>query len=157
MSKNRRNLSLDPDVEAILDDIGAGQSSASAYIEDLVRDAERDWRTAHQQLNDRGWRPVELLAACEVLNGWGLLSDYGRPASWLAIELADGQRLNDICRKWDVSPERWQAHIQRLADDELEARALACVAREFWRHNTRLERVLRREDGQLESPGMMDS
>jgi hypothetical protein len=143
MSKSRRNLSLDADVEAILDDISRGQSTASSYLEDLVRDAERDWRTALSHLRAAGWQDPELRAACDVLNGYLLGYEPGQPASWIGLELADAERLNATASvKHDIAPTRWTEVVGRVHVSEAEARCLLLVVREFWRMNPRLDRAL---------------
>lgn len=153
MSRTARSFRLEHDVEGILDEVAGGQSSATEYISKLIRDAERDWRSALDTLAAAGWRRAELRAALDALNGYGMVSEHGRPASWLAIELADAERLNGVCMQHDASPERWAAHVDRLGKHETEARALAALAREFWRHNPRVERAVDRVDAAHASGG----
>jgi hypothetical protein len=142
MPKETRRLSLDADVEAILEDISTGQGSASAYVSDLVRDAEREWRTANKHLRAAGWGELELCAAFDALNGWML----DQPPRWAAAELADAAKLNGLCEKWDVTPDRWTELCGRIEASADEARALVVLAREFWRFNPRVERLVNVSD-----------
>lgn len=141
--KARRNLTLDADVAEMLDRIGEGQGSASVYVEDLVRDAQRTWRCAHLHLTHVvGWTAQELCAACDVLNGYHLIADeVNLPPTHVAAELASAA---GICDKWEIDPARWAAAVARLATSEQEARALLAVVREFWRYNPAVEQALGR-------------
>jgi hypothetical protein len=129
---------LHTDVEAILAEIGA---DAARYLERLVRDADRDWRSALDFLRTAGWRAEELRAACAALNGDHLAYDPGQPASWIGAELLDA-RVTGLCAEHGVAPDRWADAVERVGEREHEARCLATVAREFWRMNPRFHRAL---------------
>jgi len=139
VSRRQRNVSLAPDAEHLLAEIGEGGSSASAYLSELVRDAERRWRRALALLRTAGWVEPELLAAFDALNGWGLVE---QPPTWAGQTMAD----TDPSR-WDVSPERWMELAGRVAGNEREAQAIVDLAAEFWRMNPRVERAVGRVDG----------
>jgi hypothetical protein len=140
--KPRKSMTLARDVQEILTDVATGPSSASAYVEALVRDAEHDWRTSLNHLREAGWDNAALCAACDVLNGYHLAYDPGRPATWAAMELQDAQALNGICAKWDLDPAEWTSKIIQVRGHELLARALLTLVREFWRHNARVDRAI---------------
>ena len=136
----RRNMSLDEDVARILDDVAGGQSSASAYVCDVVRDAERRWRAALALLVAAGWGTRELLAACDVLNGWGLIQ---QPPAWAAMSMQDAA-ADGICAKWEVDERRWAELAAQVRGNADEAQALVDLAAEFWRMNPRVERAIER-------------
>jgi len=144
VSRRTKHLSVDADVAEILDDIGQGQGSATSYVEDLVRTAEREWRAALELLRAAGWRPAELYAAFDALNGYELAGLVGpRPATWAAIELADAARLRGLAAKWDLEVGRWAELCRVVGEDAEQARALVRLAAEFWRFNPRVERLVR--------------
>jgi hypothetical protein len=64
-------------------------------------------------------------------------------AAGVPLELHDAQRLGNLCGTWGVDPERWAAHVERLAQAPEEREAVARLARELWAGSGELERRLR--------------
>lgn len=133
-SRRKRNLTLDTTTLDIL----AEQGNASRYVDQLVQDAERDWLEALRALREAGWRGAEMIALCDVLNGYWA---HG-PPTWIAQEMHDAQALNRTAERHDVSPERWAELTRQAAEHTELARACITLAREFWRMNPRVERVI---------------
>ena len=139
MPKTGRQISLAADVEKILEGISEGQRGASAYVEDLVRDADREWRAAYALLRTAGWMPNELLASFEALNGWMV----DQPPRWAAAELVDADRLYGLSTKWELESARWSERCTRIDASVEEAQALIVLSREFWRFNPKVEQLVR--------------
>lgn len=142
-----RSFRLSPRAAAVLDALPPG-TSATEYVEDLlalgppdylralVDRAEAELGTAWGILRAAGWARSELLAACDVLNGWDLVApSLAEPDAGLALELHDAARLNETHRKWDVSAGRWADLVRAVADDRRVQYALRVLAREFWAGN----------------------
>lgn len=135
----RMSLTIDEPARTILVEV----DNASGYVSKLVEDAERRWRACLTHLRTAGWADREILAVCDVLNGYGLTEYSGIfAATSVALELHDAERLNQTAAKWDVGAERWAGLVRQAAEQETIARALIDVAAEFWRDNARLERAL---------------
>lgn len=114
---------------------------------ELVNAAERRWRANLALLRGLGWANAELLAVCDVLNGYAQLGEMGgmgTEGAGIALELADAQRLNGTAAKWDVTDARWAELVAATHANPWVARALYDLAAEFWRHSSRLERALER-------------
>jgi hypothetical protein len=138
----RITLTLDEPARSILEE----QDNASAYVAELVESAERRWRGHLVYLRTQGWTGRELLAVCDVLNGYAQLGEFGSPGldggAGVALEMSDAQRLNGIAEKWDVAPGRWEDLVRQASSEAAVGRALSDIAAEFWRHSSRLERAL---------------
>jgi hypothetical protein len=138
----KQNLSLPDHVIALLDKVGDG--NRSEYVATILEQRWQEWQQALDTLREAGWRAPELLAACDALNGCGLLPDRWQHAG-LALELHDAERLNQTAsRQWDVPPERWQERVQQVHEHPAIGRALYLVAREFWSSNDEVEHAIRR-------------
>ena len=135
-----KTISLDQNVIELL----KNTDNASRYISKAVEARATAWQSAHNHLISNGWKPRELSAACDALNGYSLLDPYAYPATWAAAELADGAKLNGLCKKWDIAPKRWGELCKRIAESEHEARALCAFADEFWADNRAAGAVLER-------------
>lgn len=142
MAREKRNLTLPDDVNALLERVG----NASDYIAKVVQQRWREWTDALATLSAAGWASGELLAACDVLNGYWLVG-HGRSGEFVAAELDDGQRLNDICRKWKISPAKWSERVKQVARQPEIAIALVTIVEEFWAGNEACEAAIRRERG----------
>lgn len=138
-----KTMRLDDSAVAILDRAcGENATSPADYVSRLIEQAHRKWTTALRRLTEAGWKGRELLAACDALNGLGMHDYVGGPL-FLAPELSDAQRLNDICSKWDVSPDSWSERVRAVHADKAQERDLATIVEEFWNGNDELERRLR--------------
>ena len=140
MAREKRNLTLADDVNALLDRVG----NASEYISKVVTQRWREWTEALAMLRAAQWSSGELLAACDVLNGYWLVG-HGRSGQFVAAELQDGQRLNDICSKWDIAPKTWKLRVLQVAERPEIAIALVTLVEEFWTGNEACEGAIRRE------------
>lgn len=143
MAENKpKYLRLDESTTALLDRACGESTSPSDYVSHLIEQAHRKWTLSLDKLRVAGWTGSELLAACDALNGVWLHEYAGGPA-FLAAELTDAQRLNDVCGKWDVPPKDWAKRVKALHEDRELQRALVAVVEEFWNGNDELERRLR--------------
>lgn len=143
-SEIRLKVSDEPALSILRD-----QENASRYVAELVNAAERRWRANLEHLRSVGFANNELLAVCDVLNGYAQLAEVAGSAALdsgrgIALELHDAQRLNGIAAKWGVTSERWAEIVTLVAGDAFVGRALYDLAAEFWRHSSRLERALER-------------
>lgn len=140
MPSMRRNFTLSASVHELL----TRTENASGYLDHVVQERWRAWQEALLELQQSGWRAPEILAACDVLNGYWALGAAGRSGQAVALELHDGAQLNGICEKWDVSPERWATRIKTLSESDLHAAALLTVVSEFWAGNAACDAAIRR-------------
>lgn len=141
MARAKRNLTLPEDVNALLERVG----NVSEYLAKVITQRWREWTEALATLRAADWTSAELCAACDVLNGYWLVG-HGRSGEFVAGELEDGQRLNDICAKWDVSPKKWAQRVQQVATRPEIAIALVTLVEEFWTGNEACEAAIRREE-----------
>jgi hypothetical protein len=116
------------------------------YLETVLEERWQQWERAYRSLRLAGWPQEQLLAAMDVLNGWGLttaIDEHGIMDSpqAIALELHDAEQLNGICAKWQISPKDWEQRIRDL--DARQSRDLATLAREFWSGNQEMEQRLR--------------
>lgn len=125
---------LTPEARDVLDKVG----DTTVYLSHVVEQHERTWRSALSFLRGVGWTVPALRAACDVLNGYW--TEEGRPATWAAIELHDGTGL--ATAKHEVDPDLWAKRCASIRDNEVEARALLALVREFWCHNAQVEAAL---------------
>lgn len=132
-------LELDDAALDILDLVG----DSATYLSSVVEQHERTWRSALSFLRGVGWTVPALRAACDVLNGYW--TEEGRPATWAALELHDGAEL--ATSKHEVDPETWAQRCAAVRDNEVEARALLALVREFWCHNAQVDAALGLGDG----------
>lgn len=142
MGTARITISLDEGTAALLVHV----PQKSGYIASAIEARWRVWQDALETLRRAGWTGPQLMAACDVLNGVWLFGHRAGVA--ISLELADAQRLNGICSKWEVDPESWAERWQALREDtalaEREALALRAVVAEFWAGNNKLEAALER-------------
>lgn len=115
----------------------------AAYLSNVVEQHDRTWRSALSFLRGVGWTVPALRAACDVLNGYW--TEEGRPATWAGLELHDGAEL--ATSKHEVDPEMWAQRCAAVRDNEVEARALLALVREFWCHNAQVDAALGLGDG----------
>ena len=121
------NLSLEDDVVGMVTSAG-GPKGATRYIETLVRNAWRDWRSGLDLLARHGWRTNDVLAACSALNGF---TDMRPRGEMLALELQDIASPGEN-RDWGLDLDHWRMLVRELAADDDVAYALWTIVREFW-------------------------
>ena len=139
MAREKRNLTLPADVNALLDQVG----NASEYLASVLGQRWQAWTDALATLRGADWSSNEMLAACDVLNGYWLLG-HGRSGQFVSVELADAQRLNDICGKWEIPEARWAERCREVHQDSIVAFALVTLVSEFWTGNEACEKAIRR-------------
>jgi hypothetical protein len=140
-------MTLPEDVDALLDRVG----NASEYVSRIVVQRWELWMTALATLRSAGWTSSEMLAACDALNGHWMLEQARRP-EFLADELSDAQRLNNVCDKWDVPPKRWTSRVKSLRDSDDMSAALIVLSREYWCGNEACLVAIRRDEREPRSP-----
>lgn len=134
----RRAYSVSPETDALL----AATGNASRYLDAVVEQRWRAWVDALEILRRAGWRAAEIRAVCHVLLGPPM---EGQPPRWIALEMADGERLNHTASDvHGVEPTVWDARVRQVAEVDEVARALAVVVAEFWCDNDALERAITR-------------
>lgn len=137
MAKQKRNLSVSDDVDQLLDRVG----NASEYVDRVVRARWREWTEALDLLVQSGWVRAEILAACDALNGYWMIGS-GKSGAFIAAELEDAERLNKLCAKWDLAPERWAQCYGEIGRSQPLAHALTIVVEEFWTGNEAIEAAI---------------
>jgi len=137
MAKERTNISFDPAVYELLNRL----ENRSQYVNALVQRRWRDWQEAFSLLVlGAKWRPREIAAVCDVCNGLLITSGIALGVQ-IAASMEDGQQLDGVAAKWDVSPQRWGKLTKAAESDEI-ARALWLMVEEFWSGNTVLQNKL---------------
>lgn len=145
----RKNLQLDDDAAATLDDIATAGGAQGDYVSNLIREANMRWRTAYRVAMAAEIMGAALLAACDALNGHNDLALYGELPSLetpgaIAMELRDAPPMDE---KWELQPGEWRRLIELVRGNAGIADAVSTIAAEFWRGNSSLEARLRgRED-----------
>ncbi len=130
--RHKRNISLDPDAEALLGRVG----NASEYLSRTIMRRSRQWTSALDLLRSAGWTGTELVVACEALNGYWL-SGNAVHGAYLVEVLEDG--LGEA----EVKKTSWKIQLGALADDPGQAAALADLVDEFWSGNAACEAAVR--------------
>ena len=120
----RRNISLDADTDARL----ARTGNASGWLSHVIRERWADWQNALRLLESEGWKPAELRAACDALNGACAPPD-------IAYALTTAARLEGVARKWEVEPKRWRSLVRGIEKDRVIALAVLFISREYWAGN----------------------
>ena len=127
MGTTRVTMTLDDSAAALLDQV----SNKSGYLSRCVLERWDRWQAALETLRAHKWRAAEVKAACDVLNGIRIPASC-TPGGRISAELHDGQRLNQIAEKWEVTPKRWTKLVSAVAgDDHLAAALLVTVAECF--------------------------
>ena len=144
--RERKNFTLAAETLGLLDQVG----NASAYVERVILDRWREWQQALGLLAEDGLTTGEILACCDILNGYYDLISIGdglagRAAS-VALELHDGQALSRTAQKHGCDLERWRLLVQRVRESQALAGAILTVSREFWAGNEAAEAAIRRVD-----------
>lgn len=124
--RRARHITLPADAEAILEVVSGGELGASGYVAELVRDADRDWRTALGLLLQVGWSGLELRSACAALNGC-----RGDPAD--ALEWNGPASVDEV---------RWGDLVAEVRGRPAVAVAIVALAREFWRYNPAVPKAM---------------
>jgi hypothetical protein len=137
-TSTRRNITLTPAADALLDNVG----NASAYLTRLVEQHHRAWQEALRYLLASGWQHVDVVAACSALNG--VLVTLGFDVrDEVALSLDDSARLEGILQNSGASPDTWAERVASAQRDVSTARALVALAEEFWAGNLALHRALK--------------
>jgi hypothetical protein len=139
--KDAKFLRLNDSAMALLDKAG-GDGGASGYIEMVIQQRWEAWTHALRELREAGWSPLELLAACEALNGH-ILSV--RSARSVSAALRDAAELGGLCERHDMKPKLWNERVAQVAKSDALAALVATIALEFWAGNKACERALHRE------------
>ena len=144
--KERVNLTLEPDVAAVLK--GWDRGSRARYVSQVLRERWGAWQSALRVLRQAGWMRPEMYAACDALNGVWMTDDVGYESlgPGMALELYDSERLNRIAEKHQVDPRVWEARYTQIRESEALARALRAVVTEWWAGNPACERAVERMD-----------
>jgi hypothetical protein len=134
MKKVRKQLTISPDVDGLLDRVG----NISAYVENVVRDRFHRAAQALSALQQAGWKPNEILAVCDVMNG-----------SWLLVQVPTCQSTGlrwrtGYASKWDIPSDRWLELAKQVSISEHLAFAIDIVVSEFWAGNAHLEQLIRK-------------
>lgn len=137
--RGRRTFTLEDEAHALLDGVG----NISEYVSKLIVQHGRDWTAGLALLRERGWRPEEILAACEALKGCDL-SNAGRNGAFVAVLLEDKEENEEFFASRNVHAAKRRDLLKQLANDNATAHALATVAREFNLPNEHCKRVVRR-------------
>lgn len=155
MKKGRVSLSVGETVLAVLTELsprvgvlpntisGEIRSSASAYVEDLVLDGEREWRAALDLLREGGITPLELDYAIRALELRVRVRREPPVGDVLEPVLEDLYRAMDTPRVGPPEPGVSVARLtQKLIDRPALAPALIMAAREWWRGSPRFRAAL---------------
>lgn len=112
--------------------------NASGYIDQLVSTTWTRTQQALLALQGGGWKPEEILAACDVLNGSWLLVQN---PTWNGASMADG---SEYAEKWGIDGVRWKELSEMVLTRVEIAFALDLVVAEFWAGNNHLEALIRK-------------
>lgn len=146
MSTTQKTLRLrDFAIKALERATEGGRLSQAEYVSNVLEQHEADWRAGLGALRSSGWTPDEILTACSALNGFW--NQGVTPPSWMALELRDAQRLNEVCSMKSVDPDRWAELADSVERDEVTALSLRFVVAEFWRGNAFLDAILEQREG----------
>lgn len=131
-SRSRRNVTLDPDAEALLGRVG----NASEYLSRTITRRSMQWTAALEILRAAGWGGPELVVACEALNGY-----------WLGGNAADGAYLAAVLDAGvtgaSLQGSLWRKRGQALEKDSGLAAAMAVLVDEFWSGNVACQAAVR--------------
>jgi hypothetical protein len=135
MAKKGKNFTLSESSLGLL----ARLDNASGYLDRIVSNNWTRAQFALENLKSTGWKPNEILAACDVLNGcWLHVAD----PKWHAASLEDGSVFSD---KWEIDNDRWREMVIQVSENGGLAFSLDLVVSEFWAGNTWLESAIRKE------------
>lgn len=137
-TSNRRNITLTPAADALLDGVG----NASAYLTRLVEQHHRAWQESLRYLLATGWQHADIVAACGALNGHFVTFGFDLRGE-MALALQDAARLDSVLRDTGASPDTWATRVTQTQQDVSTARAVLSLAEEFWAGNLALHRALK--------------
>jgi hypothetical protein len=132
MKKIRKQLSLAPDIINLLERVG----NISDYIDHVVRQRFQRATQALYALQRAGWKPNEILAACDVLNGpWRIV--HAPTLHW--DSMVDGF---EFVKEWDITPDRWLELTKQVSTSEHLAFSIDLVVSEYWAGNNYIKKLL---------------
>lgn len=119
------------------------------YLTEVIRARWATWRAALEMLRSRGWTRIELLAACDALNGvwltWEAEPIIPRGPS-MAVKLRDAQDVNATATRHGVEHDSWNRRVKEVRSDETVAYSLFCVVCEWWAGNPLCDELIERLD-----------
>lgn len=136
-SSTRRNITLTPAADALLDNVG----NASAYLTRLVEQHQRAWQEALRYLLAAGWTRPDILTAAAALNGH-LVTLGIDLRDEVALALADLPRIDGVMAINGANLETWPARVADVRREQAIARAVLVLADEFWAGNGACARAL---------------
>jgi hypothetical protein len=132
--KQPKSFRLSAEAAGILDRV----DNTTKYIEAIVRARNQRVLRSLAVLRSAGWTGPEMLACCDVLNGWWQLCSIPR---WHGASIADG---TVYAEKWGIGPERWAELARQVSESESVAYALHEIVSEFWCGNTAIEEAIKK-------------
>lgn len=136
MSRTARNIGIEDWIWDRLEPLRSERALPhwlNGVLERHIADLDEAWML----LRSSGWEREHLLAACDALNGTWL---HGlRPASYIALELLDADRLSQVADKWDAAD--WAGRVQQVREREEIAQALQLIVTDFWRRGPTSHRL----------------
>lgn len=132
MRAMRKTFTLTPHAVSVLGGVG----NASAYLSQLIVDAQTDWQHALGELYGAGWRAPEVLAASEALIELTRSRGVGLPID------AQLRRGAEAASEYCIDGRRWARLCRQIDDSDRLRMAIAVVAREYWRDNAALRAEL---------------
>lgn len=137
--KTRWHLTIAEDASGILDDVQregkGGSTSASSYVELLVREADQRWRQAmHSLVDGSTWTAAEMLQVCRMFASLPPLN-LDTPPSWIGAQILVGMPAEQVT-------ERIRALCWGVSRDERDGPAMRTVLLEYQRGNPRVAKTL---------------
>jgi hypothetical protein len=146
MTKTRRNISLDDDADAALTRQIDAKGEASRYIAGLLAAADVDRAMGLGALRDAEWRPSEIAAALQLVEGVGIgLRCYVSPATVagnMAMIGAGESYRRDWLGQLGIDEQTWADRCSAVGRDPELAAAVVLLARLWHADDAELTRAV---------------
>lgn len=133
MTKQRRNISLDDDAAHSLDKQIEAGGEASRYIAGLLAQADLDRMIAMGALRDAGWRPSEIAAALQLVEGVAIDLRCHTSRATVAGNMAMVGAGEHYRRSWlgqlGIDLDTWAARCVEVGGSDELAAAVVLLAR----------------------------